>query len=81
MDFLPSTFPAYISVKVKTGKPKTEISGKLDDGTLKMDVKAIPEKGKANSEIQKFFKKSFGIRVTIKSGSTNSTKLLYLEKI
>ena len=81
MNFLPEKLPAYISVKVSTGKNLTEISGKLSDRTLKMNVKAIPEKGKANLEIQRFFKKFLGIRATIKSGATNNTKLLYIEKI
>lgn len=78
--FLPQIFPTYISVKISVHKPKTQITELLEDGTIKMEVRAIPEKGKANIEIIKFFRKEFKISVTIKSGETQSKKLLLLEE-
>ena len=79
-DFLPKTFPVYLSVKVIPNKPTTQIVEIMGDGTVKIELSAQPEKGKANQELQKFFKKNFEILCTVKTGSTQRKKLLYLEK-
>lgn len=46
------------------------------DGGLKLYLKAVPEKGKANNEVIKFFKKEFGLKVEIKSGEKSRKKVL-----
>ncbi|PIN76867.1 YggU family protein [Candidatus Woesearchaeota archaeon CG10_big_fil_rev_8_21_14_0_10_36_11] len=43
---------------------------------LKVYIKAVPDKNKANSELVRFFKKEFGLRVTIKSGLKSRDKVL-----
>ena len=78
--FLPQKFPTYLSIKITPNKPTTKITGIMNDGTLKIELKAIPEKGKANKEIIKFFRKNFGLTTTIKTGNTQRKKLIYLEK-
>jgi uncharacterized protein (TIGR00251 family) len=78
--FLPENFPAVISVKIIPQKPKTQIVGILNDGRIKIHVAATPEKGKANSEIIKFFWKKYKLRATITSGKTSGKKNISLEK-
>lgn len=46
------------------------------DGGLKLYLKAAPEKGKANKEVIKFFKKELGLRAEIKSGEKSREKVL-----
>jgi hypothetical protein len=47
----------FISVRVIPKTQKTEVSEYLSDGSWKIRVKAVPEKGKANDEIESFLKK------------------------
>lgn len=49
-----------------------------ENGLLKVYIKAVPDKNKANSELIKFFKKEFGLQVEIKSGDKSRKKLLRL---
>ena len=69
-------------IKVITGAPKTEIRGYLADGTIKIAVAAIPEKGKANSALINFLAKEFGVRkdqVEVISGASVRTKLIRID--
>lgn len=43
---------------------------------LKLYLKAAPEKGKANQEVIKFFKKEFGLRASIEKGEKSREKVL-----
>lgn len=43
--------PAYVRIKAVPKQPKTEIFARMDDGTWKIRVAAVPEKGRANAEI------------------------------
>lgn len=47
----------HLRIKVTTKQPKTEYVGALDDGTIKIRLKAVPEKGKANEELIRFLSK------------------------
>ncbi|RKW20771.1 DUF167 domain-containing protein [Candidatus Gracilibacteria bacterium] len=72
-----------LKVKVITNAQKTEIIGELEDGTIKLKVRAIPEKGKANSEIIEYFSKILNLnksKIEIISGKTSKIKLLKIEK-
>lgn len=74
-----TTFPVYFRLKVIPNQPKTEYVSTMDDGTIKIRVAAIPEKGRANKEIIRFFAELLGVtkdRVEITSGAGDSTKLL-----
>ena len=71
--------PLYIKVKVIPKSPKNEITDIMADGTYKIRVAAPPTDGKANTELLKFLKKSFGLSdATIISGQTDRVKLIKL---
>ena len=66
-----------ITVKVTPKSSRTELVGKLADGTWKVKVAAAPEKGKANRELCKFLADHFGVpqsRVQIVTGETAHLK-------
>jgi hypothetical protein len=73
----------YLRIKVH---PKSKDSGVFDtmeDGTLKVRVKAPPEKGKANKEVIKVLAKKYGVKkseVEIVSGATDQIKLIKISK-
>ena len=72
-----------LKVKVITNAQKTEIIWELEDWTIKLKVRAIPEKWKANSEIIEYFSKILNlnkIKIEIISGKTSKIKLLKIEK-
>jgi len=48
-------------VKVSPGADKTEWQEPLSDGTLRLKVKAAPEKGKANAEFVEFVAATLGV--------------------
>lgn len=69
----------YLRLKIKPGMAKNEIKGELADETLKINIAAIPEKGKANLELIGFLAKTFDVNknsVKIISGKTDSVKLV-----
>lgn len=66
-------------VKVIPRSKKTGFAGQMSDGTLKIRLKALPEKGRANEELIKFLAKSLHISKTdveMISGLTHTKKLL-----
>lgn len=67
----------FFKIVVKTGSPKTEITG-YDESrkAVKVNVHAPPVEGKANVEVIKFFSKLLKKKVEIKSGKTSKEKLL-----
>ncbi len=48
-------------IKVTPRQPKTEIFSVLDDGTVKIRLKAVPERWKANKELISFLSKQLWI--------------------
>ena len=71
--------PDYLRIKVLPKSPKNEVVDILDDNTVKIRIKAVPEKGKANKELIKFLSKELDLpkeRVQIISGKTDSVKLI-----
>jgi uncharacterized protein len=68
-----------ITVKANPGCGKTEIREKLEDGTLKINIAAPADKGKANAELIKFLAKEFKVpknSIEIVSGRTSRDKLV-----
>lgn len=63
-----------LTIKVIPNSDRNEL--KEENNQLKLYLKAKPEKGKANKELIKFFKKEFGLRVEIKSGEKGREKVL-----
>ncbi len=73
----------YVRVKVRPKSKANEIVETMDDGTIKVRVKAAPEKGKANKEVIKLLAKKYNVRksdVEIVSGKTDQIKLIKIAK-
>ncbi|MFH1064949.1 MAG: DUF167 family protein [Nanoarchaeota archaeon] len=68
-----------IKVIVKTKSGKSELVG-FDEAkqAYRVNVKAVPEQGKANIEVMKILKKHFKKDVKIISGFTSKEKLVQL---
>jgi uncharacterized protein len=69
----------YIRVKIIPKSAKNEIVETMEDETIKIRIKAVPEKGKANKELIKFLSKEYKLskeNITIVSGKTEQIKLL-----
>ena len=67
------------SVRVHPGAPHTRVKEILSDGTIKIDVAAVPEDGKANVALIKFLAKEFDVpksHIEIVSGQTAQTKVI-----
>jgi uncharacterized protein (TIGR00251 family) len=68
-----------LALRITPKSPKTEWTGRMDDGTWKLKVAAVPEKGKANEEIVRFLAREFAVRrqqVEILTGATAQRKLV-----
>ncbi len=73
----------YLRIKVIPKSPKSEIAeimtDESDEQTIKIRIKAAPEKGKANAELIKFLSKELNIpksNISIISGKTDKLKLI-----
>ena len=69
----------YMRVKARPGAAKSEVKDILEDETIKINISAAPEKGKANDELIKFLSKMFAVNknnVKIISGKTDKVKLV-----
>jgi len=65
------------AVKVIPRASRAEVVGTMADGSLKVKVTAVPEKGKANQEVCEVLARHFGVsesRVTIIAGRTSTRK-------
>ncbi len=74
--------PAYLRIKVLPKSQKNEITETLEDGTIKIRIKAAPEKGKANEELIKFLAKELEVpkdSISIVSGKTDQLKLIKID--
>jgi uncharacterized protein (TIGR00251 family) len=68
-----------LKLKVIPKSSRNEIVCVSDDGTVKLKVTAVPEKGKANAAVCEFLADLFGVakrNVEIVRGETSSTKLV-----
>ncbi len=66
-----------LQIRVIPKSPRTQWAGELGDGSLKVKLAAVPEKGKANEELIRFLAGEFGVRrqqVEIVAGATNPHK-------
>ncbi len=83
IDNLSNNREIYLKVKIVPGKAKTEFLNPMADGTLKIAVAAIPEKGEANSELIKFLAAELGVRkyqVQITAGTSSRDKLIKVSR-
>ena len=75
--FRKSPRPLRLSVKVIPKSSRNEIVEVQADGTWRVKVAAVPEKGKANAELCDFLAHEFGIarsRVEVVAGHTSHRK-------
>lgn len=66
-----------LTLKVIPKSARNEIVGFLEDGTMKLKIHAVPEKGKANAEICEFLAAVFGVgkrNVEVVRGETSAHK-------
>lgn len=66
-----------LDVKVIPRASRSEVAGAMADGSLKVKVMAVPEKGKANAEVCEVLARHFGVPVTqveIVAGATSTRK-------
>lgn len=69
----------YFNVKVRPQAGQSRLVGELADETLKVDIAAPAEKGRANEELIKLLAKEFGVektKVKILAGKTERKKLM-----
>jgi uncharacterized protein (TIGR00251 family) len=74
---------SQLLVKVVPGASKNEIVGWQNE-ELKVRIKAVPEKGKANQELISFLAESLNIsksQIHLKSGESSPHKKLFIEGI
>lgn len=76
----------YLRIKVIPKSNKNEIVETFTDAdgeeTIKIRIKAAPEKGKANAELIKFLSKQFGVpraAIFIISGKSERLKLIKID--
>ncbi len=68
-----------LRVKVIPKSSRSEIVGQLPDGTLRIKIAAVPEKGKANAELCAFLANHYGVAkssVEVVAGHTASLKTI-----
>lgn len=77
----------YLRIKVLPKSPKNKVVEILEDAdgekTIKIRIKAVPEKGKANAELIKFLSKELNVprdKISIISGKTEQLKLVKIAK-
>lgn len=73
----------YLRIKVLAGAGKTEFVEEMADSTLKIAVKAVPEKGKANLELIRYLAKEAGVAksdIKIISGAGERLKLIKITR-
>jgi uncharacterized protein len=72
-----------LRVKVIPRSSRSGIAGELADGTLKVQVNAAPERGKANEELCRVLAGHFGVprsQVVVVSGQSSTLKLVRISK-
>lgn len=68
-----------ITVRVRPHARRTRVIGAMSDGSLKIDVAATAEGGRANAELMRFLAKHYGVEndhVEILSGLTSRKKVV-----
>jgi len=69
----------YLKIKVRAGANRNEVSGILEDGTIKINIAASPVKNKANKELISFLAKELELprsKLKIIKGEKNKLKIL-----
>lgn len=73
----------YLRIKVLPNAGKTDFLDKMADGTIKIAVHAVPERGKANNELIKFLADQIRInksQIKVISGAGDRLKLIKISR-
>jgi len=73
----------FLSVKVKPNSPRTEVLKISEDQEILLAVSAVPEEGKANNEVIKFFSKKLKApreRIVIVQGGKTTKKTIKITR-
>jgi len=73
-----------IAVKIIPNAKSNEAVGLMDDGAIKIRIKAKPIEGKANQQLIKFLKKELGINaddISIESGEKSRRKNISIDHL
>lgn len=68
--------PTSLRIKVIPRARKTELVGTMDDGVLKVRVAAVPEDGKANTELCRYLREIYGGEWGVIAGQTGTRKVV-----
>jgi uncharacterized protein (TIGR00251 family) len=68
----------HVRVRVKPNARKTMMT-KIEQGILFLDIRAPPEDGKANAEVERYLTKLLGRKAVIKTGFASKEKLVALK--
>lgn len=71
-----NNFPTSFRIKVIPRARKTELVGTMDDNTLKLRLAAVPEDGKANSELCRYLRELYGGEWEVIAGNTGTRKVV-----
>lgn len=72
------------TVRVHPGARRTQIKSVMEDGTIKIDIAAPPEDGKANAALVEFLAEEFGLaksNIEIVSGETSRRKVVRVTRL
>lgn len=72
----------YLRIKACPNAAITKITGIMEDETIKVDLNAAPEKGKANQELIKFLAKNYKIKksdISLISGAASRVKMIKIK--
>ena len=72
------------AVRARPGAAKTRATEMMDDESIKIDIAAPAENGKANKELLKFLAQEFEVgidQVSIVSGATARAKLVRIRNV
>ena len=67
-------FSELFNLKVVLNSNRNEL--KEEGNQFKLYLKAVPEKGKANKEIIRFFKKKYNLKIEIVKGEKSRNKVI-----
>ncbi len=70
-------------LRIHPGASATRLRSVMDDGTLKIDIAAAPEDGRANAELVRFLADAFGVQkkeIEIVSGEASRRKTVRIRR-
>lgn len=82
-DWLSSNDSVTLTIRVRPNAPMSKLKGILTDGSIKLDIAAPPEDGKANEELIRFLSEECEVRkerIEVLSGQTGRVKVVRITR-